>query len=165
MRTALVMVLFAVAATGADAIYAPLWLYNGSWQVTRKDLAAGAKPDQLVNDCKLIGKYFACQQTVNGQLSALIIFISRDKPGQYYTQTVTPQGRATARGDLEISGDHWTYSSTWDDGGKTTYYKTTNLFTGKNRIHFEQQESSNGREWTVKNSGDEVRVQSGGKAQ
>lgn len=139
----------------ADMNYRSLWLYNGTWKVTRN---AAAKPDELKNECALIGKYFACQQTVNGQLSALIIFVPRDKPGQYYTQSINPQGRAMGRGDLEISGDHWTYTSNWDEGGKTTYYRTTNIFTGKTRIHFEQEESSDGKQWKVTNSGDEIRV-------
>ncbi|MGA8028810.1 MAG: hypothetical protein WB992_16830 [Bryobacteraceae bacterium] len=173
MRVALLLLSVALAAQSAavnksrlnksgDAVYAPLWLYNGTWQITRKDLAPGAKPDQLVNQCALIGKYFACQQTVNGEQGSLIVFIPGNKPGQYYTQSITPQGRATGRQDLEISGDHWIYSSTWDQGGTTIYYRTTNVFTGKNHIHFEQLESPNGTQWSVKNTGDEVHVSNSG---
>ncbi|MBV8552906.1 MAG: hypothetical protein JOY54_16550 [Acidobacteriaceae bacterium] len=147
--------LISQAASSSDAAYAPLWLYNGAWQVTRKD---APKPDQLVNQCALIGKYFTCQQTVNGTPSALLIFLPANTAGHYYTQTVKPDGRAAGRADLEISGDKWVYSSTWDAGGRTVYYRTTNIFTGKNRIHFEQAESGNNRDWTVKMTGDEVRV-------
>ncbi len=146
-------------AKSSNAVYAPLWLYQGSWQVTRKSLAAGAKPDQLVNQCALLGKYFACQQTVNGADGGLVIFIPAEKAGQYYTQNITKEGRAGGKGDLDISGDHWTYSSRWpEENGKITYYRTTNLFTGKNRIHFEQAESPDGKQWTVTGSGDEVRT-------
>ena len=113
----------------------------------------------------LVGKYFACQQTVNGQTGALLIFIPKaNNTGHYYTQNVNLQGRASGVGDLEISGDRWVYSSRWDQGGgKSTYYRTTNVFSGKNRIHYEQAESSNGRDWKVTNSGDEVRVSTGGR--
>lgn len=150
------------AAAPTDPVYGPLWLYQGTWHVSPKNLAAGAKPDELKNECALVGKYFACQQTVDGKTGALLIFIPSGKPGHYYTQNVMPEGRASGRGDLEISGDQWIYSSTWDAGGKTIYYKTTNLFTGKNHIHFEQSESNNGKEWTVKNSGEEMRVSTSG---
>jgi len=88
----------------------------------------------------------------------MIVFIPTSKPGHYYTQNITLEGRATSRGDLEISGDRWVYSSTWDAGGRTVYYRTTNEFSGKNRIHFEQAESTNGKDWTVKASGDEQRI-------
>ncbi len=145
-------------AAPVDPVYAPLWLYQGIWQISPQNLAANAKPDELKNECALVGKYFVCQQTVNGQAGALLIFIPAKQAGRYYTQNVMPTGRASGRGDLEISGDRWIYSSTWDQGGKTTYYRTTNVFTGKNHIHFEQAESGNGSEWSVKNSGDEVRV-------
>jgi hypothetical protein len=161
-RGLLILVCSLAAYAGApqrnDSTYAPLRLYAGSWRVARKNLPAGAKPDELTNQCAQLGKYFACQQTVNGAVSALLIFIPTDQPGHYFTQTVTPQGRATGRGDLEISGDHWVYSSVWDEGGKSTFYRTLNDFTGHDHIHFEQQESSNRKDWTTKNSGDEVRV-------
>jgi hypothetical protein len=88
-----------------------------------------------------------------------VIFIPAGKPGHYFTQTITPDGRATGKADLEISGDRWVYSSRWpQQSGNITYYRTTNIFTGKNHIHFEQAESPDGREWTQKDSGDEVRA-------
>lgn len=149
-----VMIELTFAASTPDPAYAPLWLYSGTWRVSRN----GANPDELKNDCALIGKYFACQQTVNGTPGELLIFIPADKPGHYYTQTVMPQGRAGGRGDLEINGDRWIYSSNWDDGGKTTFYRTTNVFTGKDHIHFEQAESTNHKDWKVTASGDEVHV-------
>ncbi len=159
----LLMAFGALAAQPApsEAVYEPLWLYNGSWQVTKKDQPAGAKPDELLNQCALIGKYLSCQQTVNGAVSALLIFLPAKTGGQYYTQSVMPDGRAGGRGDLSISGDKWTYSSTWNQGGKSTYYRTINTFTGKNRIHFEQQESTDNKDWKTTSSGDEVRISAG----
>ncbi len=146
------------APGSADATYAPLWLYNGTWQITKN---GAAKPDVLLNQCALVGKYFTCQQTVNGAVSALLVFVPANAPGQYYTQSVMPDGRGAGRGSLKIEGDRWTYSSTWDQGGRTTYYKTTNTFNGKTRIHFEQQESTDNKDWKTTGSGDEVRTATG----
>jgi hypothetical protein len=147
------------ASSTPDAIYAPLWLYQGTWQVIRKSAAKGAKAEQMVNHCALLGKYFVCQQTVNGSEQGLVIFMPTDKPGHYITQTITPEGRATGRADLEISGNQWKYLSRWPQGnGRITYYRTTNVFARKDHIHFEQAESADGAQWTVKDSGDEVRV-------
>jgi hypothetical protein len=154
----LISVLIGQFAFAATSPYTPLWLYNGSWRVTRKDLAPGAKPDELTNQCALVGKYFACQQAVNGTPGALLIFIPRAEAGYYYTQNIRPDGFASRRGDLRIEGNVWTYSSAWDQGGTTTYYKTVNTFTGRNRIHFEQLESKNNKDWKATNSGDEVRI-------
>ena len=151
-----------IADSPADP-YAPLWLYNGSWRVTRKDLASGAKPDTLVNQCALVGKFFTCQQIVNGETGALLVFVPANQPGHYHTQTVRLDGRGGGRGDLEIQGDHWTYTSTWEQGGTTTYYKTVNVFTGKNRIQFQQLESKNNKDWKSTNSGDEIRLSAGTK--
>lgn len=165
MRHALLVALFTALGFGsallfaqADSAYAPLWLYKGSWEVKVSGAKAGTGPDKLLNECRLIGKYFGCQQTVNGKLSALIVFIPADKPGHYYTQAVLPEGWAVGRGELDIEGDHWTYRSKATEKDKTTYYRTTNLFSGKDNIHFEISESPDGEHWTVTKSGDEVRT-------
>ena len=165
----LTLVLLALAGqtvhspTAADPAYAPLRAYEGTWQVTRKDVAnkdqpAGAKPETLVNQCSLLGKYFACSQTINGSQGGLVVFIPAGKPGHFWTQTIMPEGRATGRDDLEIAGDQVTYLSRRDQDGKTTFFRTTNKFTDKNHIHFEQAQSNNGTDWKTGNTGDEVRA-------
>ena len=145
----------ALPATNSENSYTPLWLYNGTWQISR---TGAAKPDKLVNACALMGKYFACQQTVNGTQGNLVVFIPTNTPGMYHAQNLTPEGRATGLANLEINGDHWVYTSTWEQGGgKTMYYKTNNVFSGKDRIHFEQLESTDNKEWKTTGGGDEVR--------
>lgn len=147
------------AHKAADARYIPLWLYEGVWNVSRKTTDSNPKPDRIVNRCALLDKYFTCAQNINGSTGSLLIFIPAEKPGNYYTQTITPEGRATGRADLEISGDRWIFSNRWPQGnGKIVYYRTTNVFSGKNRIHFEQFESADGANWKLTGSGDEVRV-------
>jgi hypothetical protein len=154
MRKLLLLAMSSAVLQAADA-YTPLWLYSGSWQVTHKD----QPPDKLTNQCALVGHFFACEQTVNGVAGNLLIFIPvPNKEGQYYTQNVRQEGRATSRGGLEIHGDRWAYTSTWDQGGSTVYYRTTNVFTGKNKIQFEQAESTDNKNWTVKNTGEETRI-------
>jgi hypothetical protein len=150
----LILALPRLAASSGDA-FGPLWTYNGSWDIKRSD---SADPDHLVNHCALIGQYFACQQTVNGTPGNLVVFVATSTAGQYRTQNVTPSGRATGVADLQIQGNTWTYSNTWDQGGKTTWYKTVNVFSGTNHIHFEQMESTNDRDWTTKVTGDEQRT-------
>ncbi len=68
------------------------------------------------------------------------------------------------RGDLEIDGEHWTYSSKDVENGKTIFYRTTNLFHGPDRIHFELAQSTDGKQWTVTSKGDEVRIPDARKA-
>jgi hypothetical protein len=146
------------SALPAASDYSALWRYQGTWQVTPKNHPAGAKPDILINQCSVLGQFFACGQNVNGQPGGLVVFIPNGKPGHFYTQTIMPEGRATGRDDLQISGDQWIYSSRRDEGGKTTFYRTTNTFSGRNRIHYEQAQSTDGSQWTLQSSGDEVRM-------
>ena len=159
------LALFAFAPQTAKSTdpYAPLRLYEGSWQVTRK---GAAKPDVLVNHCALLGQFFACGQTVNGSAGGLVVFIPANKqPGRFYTQTILPEGRATGRDELQIDGNQWTYTSRRDENGATTYYRTINTFSDKNHIHYEQSESGNNKDWVVKNAGDEVRTGSSRNSQ
>jgi hypothetical protein len=150
---ALALVLTRLPLRGAGDPYASLRLFQGSWH----EMPKGKEPFELTNQCSLIGKYFGCQQTVRGKIEALAIFIPAELSGHYYTQTVLPEGWATGRGELEIEGDHWTFDSKIEDGTKTTYYRTTNEFSGKDRIHYEQLESPDGKQWTTTGSGDELR--------
>ena len=135
----------------------PLMLYQGNWKITRKSADTNAKPEELQNQCASVGKFFACQQTVNGSVVSLIIFVPTNQPGHFATQTVLPEGRATGRGELEISGNRWVFTNTWNQGSKTTRYRTTNVLADNNHIHFEQEESPDGVHWETKESGDEVR--------
>jgi hypothetical protein len=146
------------AMTAAPDPYLPLWFYNGTWQVSRQDRSPGAAPEKLINTCSQTGHFFVCEQTVNGGPGALLVFIPSGKPGHYYTQNIRPEGRAGGRGDLEIQGNTWVYTSTWDEGGHTVYYRTRNVFQGRTSIHFEQAESNDNKTWVVKNSGEEVRA-------
>lgn len=143
-----------VVCSAQDA-YAPLTLYDGGWKVQK---AGAAKPDDLVNHCARLGVYYSCEQEVNGKESALVVFVPGDSPGKYHTQAVLPSGFAMGRGDLEINGDRWVYMGKDVEKEKTTWYRTTNQFHGKDHIHFEQAQSEDGAHWKVTGSGDEERV-------
>ncbi len=77
-------------------------------------------------------------------------------------QTLLPEGRATGRDNLEISGNRWVYTSSRQENGKTTYYRTTNTFVTSNHIHFEQTESTDGKQWTIKDSGEQTKIEKAG---
>jgi hypothetical protein len=145
-------------AAPADPIFDPLWVYQGTWQVTRSETKADQKPETLVNKCALVGRYFACQQTVNRSSGGLLVIMPAGTPGHYYTQTILPEGRATGRDELEIAGDRWTFLSRRQQGGQVTQYRTIYTFSGKDRIHFERAEATEKDNWVVKGSGDERRT-------
>jgi hypothetical protein len=153
--------LFGARLFAVDPVYRPLWLYYGSWTATKQTLSGPSTSQTIVNDCAMAGRFFACQQTVDGKPGALIVFVPASTPGDYYTQAVLQEGWAAGRGQLHIEGDRWTYSSKAQEEGKTTYHRTTNVFSGKDRIHFEISESADEKNWTVTASGDEVRTAKG----
>lgn len=133
--------------------YVPLQRYEGAWRVMPD---GKTKPDRLVNDCARVGRFFACQQTVNGKPGPLLIFIP-DSAGHYHTQVVRGDGAALGPpGTLTLSDDHWVYLSKPDSKG--VRYRTVNDFQGPDRIHFVVAHSSDGKRWVVTLSGVEERV-------
>lgn len=143
------------AMAQADA-YAPLRLYAGKWQMRPNK---PAKPDLLENTCRQTGKFFVCEQTVNGKPGGLVTFLPAIDPGHYYTSPLTAEAQPIGRGDLTITGNHWEYSSEEEHGGATTWWRTVNDFSGDgNTIHFSLQKSVDGTTWKTLASGVETRV-------
>jgi hypothetical protein len=145
----------------AASVFAPLKLYEGTWTVVSAKSATGdGKPNTVVNHCIEGAAFYTCEQVVNGKSVALVVFTPTNDPMKFHTQPVLPTGQAVGRSDLTITGDHWIYlSSGTDTNGKQVYYRTENVFTGRDKIHFVQYESPDNKTWTIKNEGDEVRAQ------
>jgi hypothetical protein len=150
----------AESASGADDPYAALKLYDGKWLVMASD---GPKEGvRLENHCAKTGLFFACEQMVNGKTVALVIFQPTAKlptGGEEYRSTaVTPEsGPSGGWNGLTIEGDRWLY--TWDDTvvGKKMFYRNINTFSGPDKIHFEIQNSDDGKTWKKQKDGDETR--------
>lgn len=136
--------------------YAPLELYNGAWKVVP---GHHNRPyDVLVNHCHREDLFYSCTQTVDGTLVALMVFVPTDVPGRYHVQGILPSDEALGRSNITIDHDLWTYDSQEDRDGKTYYYRTVNTFTGKDKIHFSQQMSTDGVHFRETGSGDEQRM-------
>lgn len=117
------------------------------------------KPDLLENVCTRTGRFYVCEQTVNGQPGSLVTFLPEGAPGHYYTSPLSAEARAVGRGDLTVSGGHWEYSSKDTDGSVTTYYRTTNEVSADgNTIHFAVQTSTDGKTWKTTFGGMETRI-------
>lgn len=151
------------ASHAATDPYVLLRLYDGKWNLV---FANGQKPGEAVhleNHCAKAGEFFACNQIVNGKNTALVIFLPlhplENGGYAYRNQAVRVEGDAPSTwGNLEIVGDRLVYSSDSTDKGKKTYWRTTNVFSGHDKIHFEAQHSDDGANWTTDMSGDEARA-------
>jgi hypothetical protein len=144
---------------GADA-YAPLELYNGSWD-SKTIGAKPASPVHLTNHCAKTGVFFACEQVVDGKSEDLVVFLPTGATAgtqHYRTQALSAGADKPGDwGELAITGDRWVYSGHGSDKGVTTYWRTINKFSGPDRIHFETQRSKDGQTWETTQQGDEQR--------
>lgn len=151
----------AVEQGGGSDAYVPLRLYDGTWEV--HIIAPEKKTDRIVNHCAKTGTFFSCEQEVNGKTAALVVFLPVGKTTagalDYRIQALQPDASdPQGWSHLLIDGDTWLYS--WDqrEAGKTTHWRNTNHFTGKDQIRFELQSSEDGATWRTTLSGEEQRV-------
>ena len=145
----------------SSAAFAPLKVYDGTWTIVSTHTAAGdGRPDTLVNHCTEGTGFYTCEQLINGKSLALLVFTATDDPTKFHSQPVLSNGVAAGISDLIIVGDHWTFlSSGTDSNGRQIFYRTENIFSGRDKIHFELYQSGDNKTWVKNNQGDEVRVQ------
>lgn len=116
-------------ANTSAGVFSSISLYRGNWQVTPG--MSGSTPETLSNHCKEFSEDYACQQTVNGKVGPLIVFVYT---GPYNTQAILPNGFAQGRGDLLIEGQRWTFSGNSTDSGKLPTFAPS--MTGMVTIRF-----------------------------
>lgn len=155
MRLAVLVLLGTLPGFGASPNLL-LNKYAGSWEVSRKS-APGAK-EELKTQCALAGSFYVCQHSSRGAVSGLLVFAPTADPNRFNTQYVLPDGRATGKGELTIRGDQWVLANSWNSGSGVARSRTTYTFTGPNKMEFAQEESSDGKQWQAKDSGEQVRV-------
>ena len=154
------LVIFMGAAAAPDP-FARLAMYNGEWDVRAAHPWSGAAPgaiDRLTSRCHRFSVYFACEQSVNGKPTALIVYAVGEAPDQLSTRTIAPNGLAGGRGLLTFAGSQWTYLDKPPATLKGNWSRTENHIVSRDRIRFEEYESADeGKTWTMTNSGEETR--------
>jgi len=144
------------AESAVDA-YAPLALYDGAWTLKP---TTGATVS-IVDRCRRMTTFFACEQTVDGKIAGLLLFVpapSNDRVFHYRTQFLHPDLTPAGAGStLTIDGNDWVYADPKAPGA-TPWIRTLNRFYGHDRIHFARQSSADGRTWTTIAEGEEARV-------
>jgi hypothetical protein len=143
-------VLLAEAATGIDKISA----YAGTWKTETEHFAtpyskAGKESSTLRNDCWRSAGFYACDQFVNGESKALIVFTYNSKEDSYISYPIPTDGSPASSGKLLIQGNVWTFPWEDKDNGKTVFFHVVNVFTSPGQIEYRQEFSTDNTHWTV----------------
>jgi hypothetical protein len=150
-------------ASAASDPYAALQLLDGKWDAHPAEGDKAAEPVHIENRCAKAGEFFVCNQFVNGKNGALVVYLPlhplENGGYAYRNQALRTEGDgAGSWGNLEIIGNRWVYASEENDKGKKQYWRTINVFSGADKIHFEVQRSEDGVKWATEASGDETRT-------
>ncbi|MGC1425016.1 MAG: hypothetical protein WA354_22445 [Terracidiphilus sp.] len=145
--------------TGTDAIM----VYAGTWKVHGERFAtaysqAGKEDKTLRNDCWKSGAYVACNQFVDGDSKALLVFTYSDKDKMYTTYQIPQGGEGAGSGKLQIVGNIWTFPWQVTQGETTMYFHVVNVFTGTDRIDYAQEFSPDNVHWNTMAKGSETKV-------
>jgi hypothetical protein len=141
--------------SGLDKIMA----YAGTWKIQTEHFATefskpGKENSQLRNECWRSAGFYACDQFVDGESKALIVFTYDEKENVYYSHAIPATGGAGGgSGKLVIDGNVWTFP--WEDkvDGKTVYFRVVNVFTAPDTIEYRQEYSRDNLAWTVNSKG------------
>ncbi|MGA9672137.1 MAG: hypothetical protein WBQ94_23190 [Terracidiphilus sp.] len=147
------------ASTGIDVI----WAYAGVWKVEIEHLdtaqsKASHETTNLRNACWKDGGYLACNQYVDGESKALIVFTYNAKDNTYTSYPIPLGGGPSGQGKLMIEGNTWTFPWQVKDGDKTTYFRVVNVFEAPDRIRYRQEFSSDQVNWTITAKGLETKI-------
>jgi hypothetical protein len=162
-----VLVLFIATLARAAAPPNPIdriQAYAGTWKVQTEHLAtpfskAGHEATTLHNDCWKSAGFYACNQFVNGESKALIVFTFDAKNNRYTTYPIPAGGGDPGSGALVIDGNTWIYPwSIADASGKKTYFRVVNVFTSATHIEYRQEFSADQSHWTVMAHGTETKL-------
>ena len=157
LSTALVAAALLSAETDSGAI-AKLAAYAGTWKLEVEHLAtpsskASKETSTVRNDCWRSAGFYACNQFVEGESKALIVFTYDAKSDAYHTNVVAPDGSSAGSGKLLITGNTWIYPWEETENGKTTYYRVVNVFTASDTIQYSRESSPDKVTWTASAKG------------
>jgi hypothetical protein len=142
--------------SGLDRIKA----YEGSWKLQSEhfDTAfskTSKESNTIRNECWRSAGFYACDQFVDGESKALIVFTYNAKDDAYTTYPIPAGGGEPSSGKLLIKGNVWTFPWESKEGGKTTYFQVVNVFTAPDTIEYRQEFSADKSHWTVMAKGTE----------
>lgn len=139
-------------------------VYQGTWKLTVEHLEtpfgkASHEETNLRNDCWRSAAFYACNQFVDGDSKALLVFTYDAKSDAFRSHITLPDGTDAGGGKLLIKGNVWTFPWESTENGKTTHFRILNTFTSNDAIEFRQEYSTDGEHWTVMARGSETRVE------
>lgn len=153
----------AVRAAEAPKGIAAIWAYAGTWQTETEHLdtahsKAGHEKATLHNSCWKDGGYVACNQYVDGDSKALLVFTYNEKDNVYTSYPIPGDGGSAGKGTLIIAGNVWTFPWETTEKDTTTYFRVVNTFITPDKIEFRQEYSTDKVHWTVMAKGQDMRV-------
>jgi hypothetical protein len=156
--------LFGVGLAHAADALDKLRAYEGSWKTQTENFdtpysKAGKESAALKNECWRSAGFFACDQFVNGESKALVVFTYNSKDDVYRSYPIPADGGGTGTGKLVIKDNVWTFPWEDKDAQGKIYFQVVNVFTAPGRIEYRREFSRDQAHWTVMAKGHEEKQQ------
>ena len=141
-------------------------VYSGKWHSEDESFDTKfSKPSKesgdFINDCSIQREFFVCHQDgskASGTSSIVMVFLWNSKARLFETYVMDSGGGDPYHGHLTVDGDTYTWESAAEKESDTRW-RTLNLFSGRDRIVYRVQFSTDkGKTWTTTREGKETRV-------
>jgi hypothetical protein len=154
--------LFATGAQAADDV-GVFARYAGTWKMELTHVQTpyskpSAEKMTVKNDCWRSEIFYVCDQIIDGEPKALIVFFYNAEEKRYGTFPITAHSDNLHPGDVLVDGKTVTFPWQINDNGKGIYMRIVNTFTNPDTIEFRQEYSEDDATWTVMAKGTELRV-------
>ncbi|HKF22602.1 MAG TPA: hypothetical protein VKE93_13605 [Candidatus Angelobacter sp.] len=155
MRTKLALYLLTILSCSSLAVeqavdpVKKLGAFVGTWQ-TAGSFAGSDNKISSTLDCRWSpqGIFLVCDQLVSlpggGDHHQFTAYSYNSKDNIYSYVTIPDPGGKPTSGKIEIKGNLWTYSSSFENNGKTIQIRTTNEFTDPGTEVFKTESSDDG---------------------
>jgi len=151
------------ATTAAPAGLDKIALYHGTWKLVAEHFdtpysKASHEETTVRNDCFRSAGFYTCNQFVNGESKAMLVFTYDAKADVYTSHVVPAEGGEGGSGKLLIKDNVWTFPWENTENGKTTYFRVVNVITSNDAIEYRMEFSADREHWTAMAKGHEQRV-------
>jgi hypothetical protein len=147
------------AAEDATNVFAR---YAGNWTLVIRGADAPAErriTHTFENSCAAAGQFYICEQRTGDSPPIALVFSPTPDPHVFHSTVLASDGAFQQAGTVQVHGARWEYP--WeerDSAGQRHFFRVINTWVDDRHILYRKEESLDGRQWRMLESGEEERV-------
>lgn len=138
--------------------------YQGAWTLSVERPGSPQRvTHNIENTCAAAGRFYICEQRSGNLPPSVLIFAPTVVPGVFRSTVLAGDGTFQQSGTVRVSRQDWEYP--WevkDSAGNRHFFRVINEWVDDGHIRYRKEDSLDGQQWRVLESGEEWKVQGQG---